>query len=99
MLVPVVKIVQGVRELIQVIEASSFQSQGAQLLPPRLDQVQPAGIFGDELDLHFGPSRQSQFGLLADVDRQVVFDDQPAFGRKGSHDHLQQMTDHPTLPR
>jgi Zn-dependent protease with chaperone function len=45
MLVPAIEgIVQGFRQLIQVVKSSSLQRQRAQLLPARLNQVQPTSL-------------------------------------------------------
>lgn len=91
-LVPVIEgIIQDLSQLIQGLETPSFQRQRAKLLPPRLNQVQPTGIFGDELQLHFRPGSQSEFGLLADMDRQVILNDQPMLGGKSRHNLLQQL--------
>jgi hypothetical protein len=59
-------------------------------LPPGFDQVQLAGIIGQENDLNFGPGSQSQFHLLTGVDRQVFFDQQSAACRKPAHHQLDQ---------
>ena len=48
------------------------------LRPAGSDLVQPAGILGNELHPHFGPSGQSQSGLAASMNRKVIFDQQPA---------------------
>jgi len=92
MLVPVIQTsIQRLGQFVQVLKTVSLQSQGAQLLPPRLDQVQPTSILGNELQLHFRPGGQSQLDLPTDVNRQVILDDQPTVGRKGEHDFLQQL--------
>ena len=92
MLIPVIEgTIQGVGQLIQVLETPPLQRQRTKLLPPRLNQVQPTSVLGDELQLHFRPGSQGQFGLLTDMGRQVILDDQPPFGREGRHDFLQQL--------
>src|SRR5712692_4444354 len=79
-LVPVIEsIIQGLGQLIQVLETPSFQRQGAQLLPPGFNtctgrkcrcQVQPESVFGNELQLHFRPgSEASLVCLLIGMDK------------------------------
>ena len=83
MVIPVVQgSIQSECQFIQGFETSSFQSQGADLLPPRFDEVQPACVLGRELDLDLGPSRQGQARLTADMRAQVVFNDQPPICRE-----------------
>jgi hypothetical protein len=58
------QLVQSQRRFIQVFKGFAFEVQGMQLLPPRLDQVEPAGIIRDETKLDFWPSRrQSELHL------------------------------------
>ena len=92
MCIPVLQgLVECGGQFIQVFEAPSFERQRTQLLPPRLDQVQPASILRDEQDLDFRPSRQGEFDLSADMNTEIVFDDQPAIGRELHEDLLQQL--------
>jgi len=78
-------------QFIQRFKASSFERQRTQLLPPRLNEIEPAGILGNELDLHFGPGCQSQFHLSRGVNTEIVFDDQPAIRWEFNEDLLQQL--------
>ena len=81
MSVPVVhRHIQGLGQLVQGLESAALESQRAQLLPPRLDQVQPAGVLRDELNLNFRPSSQREPGLATGMDAQVVLDNQPTVG-------------------
>jgi len=48
MSVPIVQSsIQGLYQFVDGLEAPTFESQRAQLLPPGLDQVQPTSILGD----------------------------------------------------
>jgi hypothetical protein len=99
MLVPVIQTaIQSLGQLIEGLKVMSLQGQRTQLLPPRLDQVQPTSIFGNELQLHFWPGSQSQFDLVADMDRQVILNNQPTIGRKSDHDFLQELNVAGTVP-
>lgn len=40
------RIIPSLDVVIQGFKPNSFERQGLQLLPPGLDQVQPAGVFG-----------------------------------------------------
>ncbi len=92
MFVPVIHtIIQGLGEFIQGFKAAPFQCQGSQLLPPRLDQVQPASIFGNKLQLHFWPGCQGQFDRSTDMDGQVILDDQPTIRWECNHNLFQQL--------
>lgn len=56
MLVPIFEaIVQGLNELIQIIKASPFKAKEGNCFHHGSITVQPAGMLGDELQLHFGP--------------------------------------------
>jgi hypothetical protein len=71
MLVPVIQTtIQRLGQFVQGLKAMPFECQRTQLLLPRLDQVQPTSILGDELQLHFRPGSQSQLDLAANVDGQ-----------------------------
>ena len=59
-------------------KATAFESQGTQLLPPGFNQVQPAGIFRNELHLHFRPRQQRDLYSAALMDGEIVFNQQPA---------------------
>ena len=97
--IPIIdRCIQGQGQLVRGLKPAPFQCQGAQLLPPRLNQVQPTGVFGDELQLHFGPGGKGQFSLFADMDRQVFYDDQLSLDGKGSHDLFQQLHMTGTIP-
>ena len=92
MSIPVIqRRIQGLGQFVQGLESPALESQRAQLLPPGLDQVQPAGILRDELNLNFRPGSQREPGLATGVDAQVVLDNQPAVGWKLNHDMLQQL--------
>jgi len=82
--------IQSLGQLIQPFEGLSLEGQGAQLFPPWLNQVQPASVLGDELNLDLGPGRQSKSGLTTGMDAQVVYDDQPAIRWELGDDLLQQ---------
>src|SRR5918994_450051 len=86
MVVPVSQgLLQGGSQLVWGLKPAALQGQGAQLLPPGLHGVQPAGILGDELDLKLRPGQQPQLNLPAGVYAQVIFDDQPPLCRKLGH--------------
>ncbi len=90
--IPIIeRLIQCQGQFVQVFKPATFQGQGTELLPPRFNQIEPAGILGDKLQLDFRPSCQSEFHRSAEVDGQVILDDQPAIGRKGDHDLLQQL--------
>jgi hypothetical protein len=57
--------------LIQVLETPSFQRQGP-LLPPGFNQVQPASVFGNELQLLTRPGSEGPLGLFADPDDTIT---------------------------
>ena len=48
---------KGRDQLIGGLKAPSFESQRLQLLPPGLNQIETAGIFGQEEHLYLRPSR------------------------------------------
>ncbi len=53
--VPIVQyLIQRQGQLIQDLKVSTFKRQGAQLLPPGFNQVQPASVLGDERQLSLG---------------------------------------------
>src|ERR671919_841407 len=86
MVIPVSQgLLQGGSQLVWGLKPAAPQGQGAQLLPPGLHEVQPAGILGDELDLKLRPGQQPQLNLPAGVYAQVIFDDQPPLRRKLGH--------------
>src|SRR5918996_241984 len=86
MVVPVSQgLLQGGSQLVWGLKPAALQGQGGQLLPPGLDEVQLAGILGDELDLKLRPGQQPQLNLPAGVYAQVIFDDQPPLCRKLGH--------------
>src|SRR3990172_1952321 len=90
--VPVIhSFLQGLRDFFQGLKAATLEGQGLQLFPPGFDQVQPTGVLGQEQDLNFGPSRQSQLHLATGMDRQIVFDQQPTVSRKLDHQGLDQV--------
>ena len=92
MSIPIVhSAVQSLCQFVQRLKAPALESQGAQLFEPRLNQVQPASVFRNELDLNLRPSGQSQSRLLAEMGAQIVLDDQPALSRKIDDDLLQQL--------
>lgn len=79
-------------------KAPSFERQRLQLLPPGFNQVQPAGILGQEQDLNFRPGGQGQPHQATGMDRQIVFDEQPAVGWELDYDLLQQLEVTKTIP-
>jgi hypothetical protein len=53
MSIPVIQCcLQGFAQFIQRFETPALERQGAYLLPPRLNQVQPAGVLRNELNLN-----------------------------------------------
>lgn len=67
-------------EFISVLEPAPFQRRAPELLPPRSVnhrvRVGPRRILWKQLDLR--PCCQCQLRLLAGVDREVIFNDQPS---------------------
>ena len=92
MRLPVVqRAIQCIREFIDILRSSSLERQRAELLPLRFDQIQPAGVLGDELRLNLRPRRQCQLGLTTVMRAQVVGGDQPTLRRELCHHLLQQL--------
>lgn len=83
------RFIQRLGQFVEGFKPAALERQGTQLLPPGFNQVQPTGVLRDELDLNFRPGGQSEFDLLAGVNGQVVFDQQPTVRRK-LQDHLLQ---------
>ena len=54
------RIIESLVQLLQGLKASSFERQRLQLLPPGFNQVQPAGVLGQELDLDLGPEASAK---------------------------------------
>ncbi len=99
MRVPVIQgLIESKSQLIQVLEATTFEGQGTQLLPPGFDQVEPASVLGDELQLDLWPGSQCQLDLAAGVNTQVIFDDQPTVGWKRADHLFQQLNITGTVP-
>src|SRR5512139_3024338 len=92
MSIPVIQsLVQGQRQFIDVFETPAFERQRPQLLPPWFNQVEPAGILGNELNLDLRPGSQGQLDFTAGMNDQVVFNNQPALGRKLAYHLFQQL--------
>lgn len=92
MLVRIPVVQSGIQRLMQLIDgfkALAFECQRAQLLPPRLNQVQPGGVLGSELDLDFRPGEQSGFDIPTMMRTQIILDQQPTLGRKYRQHMLQ----------
>ena len=93
-------------QLVSRLNTTAFACQRTQLLPPRFDglrpaesdQGQPAGILGNELYPHFGPSGQSQSGLAASMNRKVIFDQQPAVRLEATNNQLHELNVTGTIP-
>ena len=64
-------------ELIDVRKPASLEGQTAQLLPPRLDQIQPARILGNEPQRDLRPSDQCRLRVPREVGTQIVGDQHP----------------------
>src|SRR6187431_259376 len=73
---------QRLSQLVDIRKAPSIEGQRTQLLPPRLNQIEPRRILGNELNLNFGPSEQGSLDIFTMMRRQVVLNNQPTLGRK-----------------
>src|SRR5690606_12401267 len=73
------------------LEAATLQSKRLELLPPGFNEVQPAGVLGNELQLDLWPGQQSCLHIPTFVNDEIVFNEQPAVTGKGSQQLLQQL--------
>jgi hypothetical protein len=91
MSVPVVKSrKQRLRQFCACFKPAAFKSQRFELLPPGLNQIQPAGISGNEKHLYLRPCQQSQLGLTTMMSTQIVLDNQQAVSGKLCNDLFKQ---------
>ena len=92
MRIPILQsLVQRLGQFVKGFKPTSFESQRAELFPPRFDQVQPTGVLRDELNLNFWLGCQDDLHLFTGMDRQVIFNQQPMVGRKLNNPLLQQL--------
>ena len=92
MIIPINKsFLQRLYQFISRLKATALERQRTKLFPPRLNQVQPTSILGQEQNLQFGPSRQGQSGLSSLMNREIVFNDQPPVGRKLADNLFQEL--------
>jgi hypothetical protein len=88
----------GLNDLVDMLKAPALQGQAAQLLPPRLDQVQPAGICGQQQQLHFGPGQQGSLRRAGEVGAQIIGDQDPFLCRIRPQDLFQELHEASTVP-
>jgi hypothetical protein len=92
MIIPINKsLMQRIYQFISRFKATAFERQRTKLFPPRLNQVQPTSILGNELYPQFGPSSQRQSGLSTLMNSKVVFNNQPTIGRKLADNLFQEL--------
>ena len=92
MIIPINKsFLQRLYQFISRLKAAALECQRSKLFPPRLNQIQPTSVLGQEQNLQFGPSRQCQSGLSAFMGRKIVFNNQPTVGRKLADDQFQEL--------
>ena len=82
---------QSQHQFIGGLKTLALEGQGAQLLPPGFDEIEPAGVGRDEEQLNFRPSGQGQFDLSAFVDTQVILDNQPTVSGEAPDDLLEEL--------
>lgn len=99
MSIPVVqRIPKCLFQLSSCFKAPSLQGQRLQLLPPGLNQIEPAGILRDELKLYLWPSQKSHCDLSGCMGGEVVFNDEPVVRRKLENHLFQQQNMTPAIP-
>lgn len=82
---------KGINDLICRIKATALEGQSLELFPPGFNQVQPAGVLGNELKTDLRPSQKGGLHIAAFVNDEVVFDDQPVVTAKDGNHLLQQL--------
>ena len=92
MLIPVRRSLHdGLDDGVDALKPASFEGQAAQLLPPGLDQVQPAGLRRDEQHGDLGPCDQRGLCLPREVCAQIISDQHPLPCGRGLQHLLQEL--------
>ena len=99
MLIPVRRSLHdGFDDGVDVPKPAAFEGQAAQLLPPGLDQIQPAGILRDEQHCDLGPRDQRGLCLPREMRAQIISDQHPLPCGIGLQHLLQELNEAGAVP-